>query len=118
MLRVVNKVANKAKVVRSLQEISKNLSGNLKMKIPSCEQIQVSPISSHNYPGRHWQGYPLMSDYCVSGIQSKEDLISRKVAQTAHQNCSSRPWSKTVLWLNVLSNLAIDSKGQRGVAFV
>jgi hypothetical protein len=43
MIRVVDIV----KVVRSLQEISKNLSGNLKIEIPSREQILVSPICSH-----------------------------------------------------------------------
>jgi hypothetical protein len=36
------------KVVRSLQEIPKNLSGNLKIEIPSCEQILVSPICSQD----------------------------------------------------------------------
>ncbi len=39
MIRVVEKV----NLMRSLQEISKNLSGNLKIKIPSCELILVSP---------------------------------------------------------------------------
>jgi hypothetical protein len=33
--------------MRSLQEISKNLSGNLKIEIPSCKLILVSPICSH-----------------------------------------------------------------------
>jgi hypothetical protein len=40
MIRVVDKVNN----VRSLKEISKNLLGNLKIEIPSCEQILVSPM--------------------------------------------------------------------------
>jgi hypothetical protein len=43
MIRVVEKV----KLMRSLQEISKNLAGNLKIEIPSCELILVSPICSH-----------------------------------------------------------------------
>ncbi len=59
-----------------------------------------------------------MSDYCVAGVQLKENLTIRKVAQTAHQNCSLRQWRETVLWLNVFSNLAIDSKGQCNVALM
>jgi hypothetical protein len=39
------------KVVISLQEISKNLSENLKIEISSCEQILVSPICSHKEKG-------------------------------------------------------------------
>jgi hypothetical protein len=42
MVRVVEKV----KLMRSLQEISKKLSGNIKIEIPSCELILVSPICS------------------------------------------------------------------------
>jgi hypothetical protein len=38
------KVVEKVKLMRSLQEIAKNLSGNLKIEIPSCEQILVSPM--------------------------------------------------------------------------
>jgi hypothetical protein len=45
MIRVVEI----AKVTRSLQDISKNLSGNLKIEISSCEQILVSPICSHSF---------------------------------------------------------------------
>jgi hypothetical protein len=33
--------------MRSLQEIFKSLSGNLKIEIPSCELILMSPICSH-----------------------------------------------------------------------
>jgi hypothetical protein len=44
MIRVVEIVI----VVSCLQEISKNLSVNLKMEICSCEQILVSPICSHS----------------------------------------------------------------------
>jgi hypothetical protein len=40
------KVVEIVKVLRSLQEISKNLSGNLPTEIPSCEQILMSPICS------------------------------------------------------------------------
>jgi hypothetical protein len=29
---------------------------------------------------RHWKSYPLMSDQCVAGIQSKEDWTGKKVA--------------------------------------
>jgi hypothetical protein len=54
----------------------------------------------------------------VAGIQHKENLTSRNIAQTAHQNCSSCPWSNTVLGRNVLSDLPIDSKGHCNVAFV
>jgi hypothetical protein len=39
MIRVVNivEIVNIIEIVISLQEISENLSGNLKLEIPSCE---------------------------------------------------------------------------------
>jgi hypothetical protein len=44
MIRLVEKV----KLMRSLQEISKNLTGNKKIEIPSCELILVSPMCSQS----------------------------------------------------------------------
>jgi hypothetical protein len=63
MIRVVEKV----KLIRSLQEIFKNLSGNLKIEIPSCELILVSPICSHS----------LVTKYMfICGILSKNNCVA------------------------------------------
>jgi hypothetical protein len=63
MIRVVEIV----KVVRSPQEISNNLSGNLIIEIPSCEKILVSPICPHS----------LMTKYLViCGILSKNNYVA------------------------------------------
>jgi hypothetical protein len=75
-------------------------------------------INAINNYGRHRKSYPLMSDQCVANIQSTKDLTNGKVAQTAQKNCSSCPWSDTVPWLNILGDLAIDSKEQYNVSFM
>ncbi len=53
--------------MRSLQEISKNLSGNIKIEIPSCELILVSPICSHSY---------VMKYLFICGILSKNNCVA------------------------------------------
>jgi hypothetical protein len=67
MIRVVEIV----KVVKSLQEISETLSGSLKIEIPSCEQILVSPICSHFLVSKYLVIYGFLSkNNCVASCNA------------------------------------------------